>query len=353
MKKAGIKGRGVAANPMHRYAKVVKERAIEAGENEVPKMETSLSAEMSRTLISYNRSPDIPFDRSINPYRGCEHGCVYCFARPTHAFLDLSPGLDFETRLFYKPNAVELLRHELAHPRYQCAPIAVGANTDAYQPVERKLRITRSILEVLNECQHPFVIVTKSALIERDVDILQQAAKQHRAAVAVSVTTLDHALSRKLEPRAATPTRRLQTITALAEAGIPVMVMLAPIIPVLTDQYIERILGAARDAGATASGYVVLRLPHELSTLFSDWLHIHFPLSAQRVLKHLHEIHGGSIYQAEFGTRLRGQGVFAELIRQRFQKASKRLGFRPLPELNCDAFEAHRVGGAGEQLSLF
>jgi DNA repair photolyase len=347
------KGSGATVSPPNRFAAHHAE-AVDDGwgslDEPVPVRETTLSVDSSRSIIAYNQSPDVGFDRSINPYKGCEHGCVYCFARPTHAYLDLSPGLDFETRLFYKPDAPELLRQELGRPRYQCAPITVGINTDAYQPAERRLQLTRAILEVLVEHRHPFTIVTKSALVERDLDLIAPAAAEGRAAVCVSVTTLDRNLSRRIEPRAAAPQRRLETIRTLTEAGIPVSVLVAPIIPVLTDPELERILEQSCAAGAQSAGYVLLRLPHELKALFIDWLRQHEPLKAEHVMNRVRETRGGKEYDARFGVRMRGTGTYAELIQRRFELAKKRFGFGAHTELDSSQFTRPNSEG---QLTLF
>jgi DNA repair photolyase len=287
---------------------------------------TQVSDEQARTILTRNASPDLPFGVSLNPYRGCEHGCIYCFARPTHSYLGLSPGLDFESRIYAKVNAPELLRRELARPSYVAEPIALGVNTDAYQPCERERQLTRRVLEVLRECDHPVALITKSSLIERDIDILAPMAARRLAAVAVTVTTLDPAIARTLEPRAAAPARRLRTIRALTEAGIPVGVSIAPIIPFVTEPEIEQLLEAVRDAGAIHAHYVVLRLPWEVSPLFQQWLEAHFPERAQRVMNRVREMRGGKDYDSSFGARMRGEGVWADLIHQRFDKAVHRLG---------------------------
>jgi DNA repair photolyase len=288
----------------------------------------------SRSVIVRNTSPDIPFDRSINPYRGCEHGCVYCYARPTHAYLGLSPGLDFETKLLAKLDAASLLERELARPGYACQPIALGTNTDPYQPVERRLRITRGVLEVLARCRHPLTVVTKSAAVVRDLYLLGPMARHDLARVAISVTTLDGELARRLEPRAAAPGRRLQAISELSEAGVPTAVMVAPIIPALTDHEIERIMEAAAGAGATSAGYVLLRLPHEVKELFAGWLEAHAPGRAEHVLSLVRQCRGGRLYDATFGRRMRGEGAYAQLIEGRFAAARQRFGLagatRPL-----------------------
>ena len=346
------KGRGATLNPANRYADTAREDIDDGWGNldaPLPAPATTLSIDTSRTVIAYNDSPDVGFDRSINPYRGCEHGCAYCFARPTHAWLGLSPGLDFETKLFYKPDAPAQLKRELAARGYHCAPIAVGINTDAYQPSERKLGLTRAILEVLAEARHPFSIVTKSALIERDIDLIAPAAARRQASVCVSLTTLDGALARRLEPRATAPARRLETIRALSEAGIPVTVLVAPLIPVLTDAELETLLDAARGSGACAAGYILLRLPHELKAMFRDWLHTHAPLQAGHVMNRLRDCRGGKDYDARFGARMRGTGVYAELLRKRFRLAHARLGYTDSPDLDCSQFTPPGEG----QLRLF
>ncbi len=348
------RGRGARSNPDNRYATHDHE-IVDDGwgslELEPPPLRTTLTKDASRTVISYNQSPDVGFDRSINPYRGCEHGCVYCFARPTHAYLGLSPGLDFESRLFYKPDAAELLRKELTARAYRCAPIAVGINTDAYQPVERRLGITRAVLEVLQECRHPFTLVTKSCLVERDIDILAAMARSRLVQVMVSITTLRHALARRMEPRATAPVRRLQTIARLQEAGIPVGVLVAPLIPVLSDDEMETILTRARGAGAGSAGYVLLRLPHEVKDLFREWLAEHEPTKAAHVMQRIRDSRGGKDYDAEFGARMRGSGIYADLLEQRFQLAYQRLGFQAPPPLETRHFQAPRLDKA--QMDLF
>ncbi len=317
-----------------------------------PALATVVGIDASRTVIARNASPDVPFDRSINPYRGCEHGCVYCFARPSHAYLGLSPGLDFETRIFAKPEAAKRLTAELAKPSYAPATIAMGTNTDPYQPVERRMRITRSILEVLSEARHPVAIVTKSNLVLRDLDILAPMAEARLARVLVSVTTLDPALARKLEPRAARPTLRLDTIRRLADAGVPTGVLAAPMIPALNDDELEAILEAAARAGGTSAGYILLRLPLEIKALFIEWLEAHFPDRKKRVLALLREARGGKLYDPSFGTRMTGEGVYAQLLARRFELASQRLGLKGKAwDLDTSQFEKPRPGG--EQLALF
>jgi DNA repair photolyase len=347
------RGRGAVVSPDNRYSATSCEALDDGwGSLDAPlePLKTTLTVDTSRTVISYNDSPDVGFDRSINPYRGCEHGCVYCFARPSHAWLGLSPGLDFESRLFYKPEAAEQLKRELAARGYAPAPIAVGINTDGWQPVERKLRITRRILEVLVEAKHPFSIVTKSALIERDLDLLQPAARDRLVSVAVSITTLDRKLARVMEPRATAPQRRLEVIRNLSAAGVPVSVLVAPLIPVLTDGEMETILAAARAAGAQAAGYVLLRLPHELKEMFESWLHAHRPDMARHVLNRLRDMRGGELYDSRFGKRMRGRGEYAELLAKRFEIAERRLGFGDFPALDVSQFRAPRLA---PQLDLF
>jgi len=328
------RGRGATFNPQNRFRREGRE-AYDDGwpapaEAEMPdaepaRLRTTVTIQPARTLIAHNASPDIPFTQSINPYQGCEHGCIYCYARPTHAYHDLSPGLDFETRLFAKPNAPTLLRAELAKRGYRCDPIALGTNTDPYQPIEREWRITRGILEVLAEHEHPFTIVTKSALVERDLDLIAPMAAKNMARVYISITTLDKELARSLEPRAATPPRRLQAILALSGAGVPVGVLAAPVIPQLNDRDLEGILEAAAANGARHAGWIMLRLPLEVAPLFRDWLDAHYPLRAEHVMSVLRQLRGGRDYDARFGARMRGTGPFAELIEKRFALACRRL----------------------------
>jgi DNA repair photolyase len=347
------RGRGATFSPDNRYSAHTQEALDDGwGSLDAPlePLRTTFTVDSSRTVISYNDSPDVGFDRSINPYRGCEHGCVYCFARPSHAWLGLSPGLDFESRLFHKPDAPELLRHELAARVYRPAPIAVGINTDAYQPGERKFKITRRILELLVECRHPFSIVTKSALIERDLDLLQAAAARKLVSVAVSITTLDRTLARRMEPRAAAPQRRLEVIRSLSAAGLPVSVLVAPLIPVLTDGELEHILEAAHAAGARAAGYVLLRLPHELKELFEAWLAAHEPGKAAHVMNRIRDMRGGKDYDSRFGVRMRGTGDYADLIAKRFDIAHRKFGFSDFPPLDESQFRPPRIT---PQLELF
>ena len=330
------KGRGATSNLQGRFERDERSRVDDGwqplvgqldADDAPPRLQTSVSIERARSILSHNQSPDIPFSVSLNPYRGCEHGCVYCFARPTHAYLELSPGLDFETKLFAKTNAAEVLHETLAKPGYRCEAIALGVNTDAYQPIERELRITRDVLQVLHDCDHPVGLITKSSLIERDIDLLAPMAAKNLVVGVVTIWRLDWDLARKLEPRAATPSRRLRTIRTLAEAGIPVGVSVAPMIPFVTDDHMEQILEASREAGATYASYIVLRLPNELNAVFQDWLMAHFPDRAQRVMNRLRDLHGGQDYKADFSTRMRGTGIWADLLRQRFYKAADKLGF--------------------------
>ncbi|MCU0938014.1 MAG: PA0069 family radical SAM protein [Burkholderiaceae bacterium] len=357
------KGRGAVSNIAHRFESVdrtldgdaldaARLAAAADGDDALPLLPTEVMQERVKSLLAYNDSPDIPFDRSINPYRGCEHGCIYCYARPTHSYLNLSPGLDFETKLVAKINAVQQLQSELAAPSYRPAVINVGSATDAYQPIERDLRLTRGIVEVLVKARHPFSIVTKSSLVERDLDLLRTACADQTAAVFISLTTLDPALSRLLEPRAASPARRLRTIETLAAAGVPVHVNVAPVIPFITEPELERILKAARDAGAGCAHYTVLRLPWEVSPLFQEWLAAHFPERAQRVMNRVREMRGGREYDASFASRMKGEGTWAALVRQRFDKAAARLGFvQAARPLRTDLFEPPRPDSP--QLGLF
>lgn len=337
------KGRGTATNRSGRF-EAVSSHLVDDGwgtspDEDMPPLRTTLSTDTSRTVIAYNRSPDLGFDRSINPYRGCEHGCVYCFARPTHAYLGLSPGLDFESRLFIKPDAAAILRRELAKPNYRPRPIALGTNTDPYQPTEQRLAITRSILEVLLQHSHPVTITTKSARLVRDLDLLSALAAQNLVSVAISVTTLDAGLARKLEPRAATPARRLKALADLSAAAIPTAVMVAPVIPALTDHELEAILESAAGAGIAGAGYILLRLPLEIKQLFQEWLHHHTPGRAAHVLNAMRAMRGGSLYVQKFGERMRGRGPLADLLEQRFRLACKRLRLnQPRQPLATDLF---------------
>jgi DNA repair photolyase len=348
------KGRGAVSNPALRYAAThvdaFDDEWLREPDQPAP-LATVVRADPARTIISRNRSPDVPFEQSINPYRGCEHGCVYCFARPTHAYLDLSPGLDFETRLYYKENAAALLTAELARPGYVCKPITLGANTDPYQPIERRLRVTRSLLEVLAGCRHPLSIVTKGGLVLRDLDILSDMARTGLATVLVSITTLDDDTKRTLEPRAASPSRRLAVVRALADAGVPVGVLVAPIIPLITDHELEHILERAAEAGARSAGYVLLRLPLEIEDLFAEWLRAHAPGKAEHVMSLMRQMHGGRAYDSRFKVRQRGTGLYAELLAKRFEIASRRfdLGVRGRLTLDTRQFRPPSISG---QLAL-
>ena len=322
------RGRGAVTNESGRfetYSKVAFDDGWQSLE-ELPPFKTHVTEEHPRKIITRNESPDIGFDRSINPYRGCEHGCIYCFARPTHAYQGLSPGLDFESKLFAKPNAAELLRNELADPKYRPRMIAMGTNTDPYQPIEKKWCVTRGILEVLREAGHPVGIVTKSALVMRDIDILTEMAEKNLAKVALSITTLDPKLARAMEPRAPTPQRRLATVRALSNAGIPTAVMVAPIVPAINDSEIERILDAAKAAGAEDAGYVMLRMPLEIKDLFREWLREHFPGKEKHVISLVRDLHGGKDYDSSWGERQTGNGPYAWSIGRRFELACERLG---------------------------
>jgi len=335
------KGRGALSNPSNRF----EERQRQPWVDDLPREEdptgsdaTRFSADQSRSVISVNDSPDIPFDQSINPYRGCEHGCIYCYARPSHAHLGFSPGKDFETEIVYKPDAASLLERELGRPGYRCQPLALGANTDAYQPVERRLRITRHVIEVLCNSRHPLLITTKSALVERDLDLLGQMATQQLVQVQISVSTLDARLARRLEPRAASPLRRIETLKRLSDAGIPTAVLVAPVIPGLTEHELERILKIARSAGAASASYVLLRLPLEVQILFQEWLEAHAPDRAERILGLVRDMRSGDLNDARFHYRMRGTGPVADMIRQRFALAHEREGYSQPPGLRCDEF---------------
>ncbi len=347
------RGRGAGLNPTGRFETLQRETVDDGWQTweELPPFKTEVQVEKPRTAITRNESPDLSFDRSINPYRGCEHGCIYCFARPTHAYMGLSAGLDFETKLFAKPDAAKLLERELAKPGYKVRVIAIGTNTDPYQPIEKEWRIMRGILEVLNKANHPVSIVTKSAMILRDLDILQEMAGKNLVRVGISVTTLDRKLARTMEPRAATPRRRLETIHTLAEAGIQTAVMAAPLIPALNDHELERILESAKAAGAAEASYVILRLPLEVSPLFRDWLLQHYPDRYRHVMSLVRSMRGGKDYDAEFGKRMKGAGPYAWQIARRFEMAARRFGLtrRSVP-LRDDLFVP--PDGSGVQLSL-
>jgi len=351
-----IKGRGAASNPEGRFESAKLEAFDDGWEREeesAPHPATTVTDEHARSIISRNDSPDIPFEQSINPYRGCEHGCVYCYARPSHAYLNLSPGLDFETKLFAKTNAVELLRAELGKRSYRVSPINLGANTDPYQPIERRYQITRQLLQVMLECRHPVTVISKNALIERDLDLLAALARENLVYAFVSITSLDNKLSAKLEPRASAPHRRIAALQALADAGVPCGVMVAPIIPMLTDRWFETILEQAREAGARMAGYTILRLPWELKDLVREWLELHFPERAEHVLSLVRQMRGGRDNDPRFGSRMRGEGEFAELIRQRFMLTTKRLGFGRGRDVRLDSSRFTPPRAATPQGELF
>jgi DNA repair photolyase len=350
------KGRGAASNESGRFEsekRVAFDDGWGSAEDVPERVATTLSVDATRTIIARNDSPDIGFDRSINPYRGCEHGCVYCYARPSHAYLGLSPGLDFETRIFYKPQAAALLAAELRKKGYACRPIALGSNTDPYQPAERRLGITRGILEVLRDFRHPVTIVSKSALIQRDVDILADMARERLAVVTISVTTLDRELARQMEPRAATPERRLETIAALAAAGVPTGVLSAPMIPALNDSEMEDILARAYEAGARVAGYTLLRLPLELKGLFKEWLEAHAPNKAAHVLSLVAQCHGGRIYDSTWSKRMTGGGPYAAMLAARFDRACRRLGYKARSTDALDNTRFRPPPQKGDQLALF
>lgn len=349
-----LRARGVASNRAGRFEATSRVAADDGWD--IPEAErlvrTEVRLERPRSALTFNRSPDLPFDRSVNPYRGCEHGCVYCFARPSHAFLNLSPGLDFEKRIIARPGIGEVLARELSARAYRVAPVAIGTNTDPYQPCEAEHRVMREVLEVLHAFNHPVAITTKGTLIERDIDILGPMARAGLVRVGISVTSLNPAIARRMEPRAATPARRLQVIRRLAEAGCPVRVMLAPVVPGLTDSEIEPILQAARDAGARAASWIMLRLPGEVAPLFRDWLASDFPDRASKVMARVRDVHGGRDYDPAWGKRMRGEGLWSNLIGRRFNVAAARLGLEAAqPPLRCDLFA--RPAKAGDQLSLF
>jgi len=360
------KGRGAVTNLQGRYEVDQREvvddgwvaSADEDDSGERPALRTQVFEERAKSILTRNASPDIPFNVSLNPYRGCEHGCIYCFARPTHAYLGLSPGLDFESRIYAKVNAPELLAHELSKKNYVPEPIALGVNTDAWQPVERDLRLTRRVVEVLHERQHAFAAITKSSLIERDLDLLVPMAERGQVMAAITITTLDADIARTLEPRAATPARRLRTIRTLADAGVPVGVSIAPIIPFVTEPDMERVLEACAQAGATSASYIVLRLPWEVAPLFKDWLAAHFPDRADRVMSRVRDMRGGKDYDSSFATRMKGEGLWADMMKQRFANATRRLGLnaRQRGILDMSLFqrmEPQRPRADDAQLDLF
>ncbi len=341
------KGRGATFDPDNRFAPTRVE-AVDDGwwQEDVPeRLATEITEEHARSALSWNRSPDLPFDRSLNPYRGCEHGCIYCYARPSHAYWDLSPGLDFETRLIARQGLVERLEEELAHPGYECRPINLAGNTDAYQPLEAERGTTRRLLALLLDCRHPVTLVTKGALVLRDLDLLAELAERRLVRVLVSLTSLDADLKRSLEPRAAAPTTRLRMIERLTQAGVPTGVLVSPVIPGLTDHELERLLAAAREAGAVDARWMLLRLPREVAPLFEDWLAQHHPARAAKVMSLIRQCRGGHDYDSRFGHRMRGQGVFADLLDQRFRRSYRRLGFPSLPTLDTAAFRPPRRQG--------
>ncbi len=355
-----IKGRGTATRMAHRFEKDVRSAwddgwgtLQEDASGEAPRLETEVTMEDARSAIVGNDSPDIFFDYSINPYRGCEHGCVYCYARPTHSYLNLSPGLDFETKIIAKRNIAEVLRADLRKRSYVPRLLNIGSATDCYQPAERELRLTRSIIEVMQEVRHPFSLITKSSGVERDLDLLAPLAADKLAAAYVTITTLDGELARKLEPRAAAPHRRLRTIRTLAEHGIPVGVSVAPQIPFVNDD-MEHVLEAAWEAGARSAFYTVIRLPWEVAPIFKEWLELHYPQRAARIMARIHEMRGGKDYDSDFASRMKGHGLWAELIKQRFEKACHRIGFnRQRIELDMSQFRPPAAAGAEGQGSLF
>jgi len=343
-----MKTRGAISNPHNRFHHQRNEY-FEALEREP---ETQCFVDNARTIISKNQSPDLPFHQSINPYKGCERGCIYCFARPTHAYLDLSPGLDFETKIFAKTNAAELLEAELGRRNYRCQTIALGSNTDPYQPQEKKRRITRSLLKTALRFKQPIGLITKSGLVKRDIDILSQMADLGLIQVMVSVTTLDREIKRKLEPRAPNPSVRLGAVEALSKANIPVGVLVAPIIPRINDHELEAIMKASANSGALSASYVMLRLPHELKQLFKEWLQWHYPMRAEHVLSIMRQSHAGREYNPKFGLRMRGSGPFANMIEKRFNNAKRKHGLdKPMLDLNCDSFAI--PAKAGDQMALF
>jgi DNA repair photolyase len=350
-----IRGRGARSNATGRYESQVRE-AFDDGWNlddEAPEqLATTVSPEKAKVIITRNDSPDIGFSASINPYRGCEHGCIYCYARPAHAYMGLSPGLDFETKLFFKPHAAELLEKELSRPRYAPEVIHVGGNTDPYQPQERRLRITRGLIETLSRFNHPFSIITKSALIQRDLDLLAPMAAKNLVRVAISITSVDRKLARSMEPRAATPERRLAAVKALSDAGVPVIVMFAPAIPALNDHEMEAVLERAAEAGARGAGLVSLRLPREIADLFQEWLATDQPDRARHVMSLVRQMHGGKTYDSQWGKRMKGEGPIAALMSRRFKIAKARLGLdAPLPDLDLSQFRIPPASGG--QIDLF
>ena len=355
VKRPPPRGRGAHSNASGRYERFTRVDMDDGWtlEDPVPeKLTTQVFRDASRTAITRNQSPDVPFDRSVNPYRGCEHGCVYCFARPSHAYLGLSPGIDFESKLYFKPDAAKLLERELRHPDYVCDTMALGTNTDPYQPIEKKYQVTRQVLKVLAAFRHPVGIVTKSPLIVRDIDILGPMAERGLAKIAISVTTLDRKLARTMEPRAATPQRRLDAITLLTKAGIPTSIFMAPMIPALNDAEIERLLAKGADAGATGAGYVLLRMPLEIKGLFAEWLEANYPDRAGRVLSLMRQMRGGKDYDAQWAKRMSGTGPYAKLISRRFRLAAERFGLKKVSH-PLDTSQFKPPPALGDQLGLF
>lgn len=354
-KRHSHKARGALSNPGGRFERF-KHEIVDDGwhhldDDNISPLQRMVQEDRAKTIINYNQSPDIPFDRSINPYRGCEHGCIYCYARPTHSYLDLSPGLDFETKLFYKADAITKLEYELSKPGYRCRPIALGINTDAYQPVERELKLTRRLLKTLLYYRHPVMLITKSELILRDLDILEDMAARRLVSVAISITSMQQKIKNTLEPRAASPAKRLHTIQSLAAAGIATGVMVAPVIPAITDHEMETILDQAYTAGAGFAGYVLLRLPHELKNVFQEWLQVHYPDRSEHVLSLLRQSYGNKLYSSEWGLRGRGEGPYADILAQRFEKSCERIGYASHCSIELDT-SSFRVPGKQEQLSL-
>jgi DNA repair photolyase len=353
-----IKGRGAASNPEGRFESVRRQAEDDGWQSALldeatPRPRTEVTEERARSVISRNDSPDIGFDQAINPYRGCEHGCIYCYARPSHGYLNLSPGLDFETRLRAKTNLAQVLRAELGKRGYVPSPINIGSNTDPYQPVEKRWRLTRAALELLAECRHPCTIVTKNALVERDLDLLADMARDNLVQVFISVNSLDNHLAARLEPRASAPHRRIQAIGALAAAGVPVGVLVAPIIPALNDRDLEAVLEQAHAAGARCAGYTVVRLPYELKALFREWLALHAPQRAAHVMSLIQQMNGGRDYDSDFRTRMRGQGVFAQLLKRRFEVACRKHGYGRARELKLDTSRFVAPREPSPQGSLF
>jgi DNA repair photolyase len=350
------KGRGAGINPEGRFENTEREAFDDGWSNEereeLPPLKTQVTIEHAKSIISHNDSPDVGFSQSLNPYAGCEHGCCYCFARPSHAYRNLSPGIDFETRIFAKVNAAELLRKELSRPGYKCEELVIGVNTDAYQPIEREFKITRSVLEVCAEFNQPVALITKNATIERDIDILAPMAKKNLVAVSISCNNLDHEIARRLEPRCVAPRRRLQVMKNLSDAGIPVRVLMAPVIPFLTDDQIEPVLEAAWEHGARRAGYVLLRLPWEVKDIFRDWLERNYPLKAKHVMSRVHEMRAGRDNDPCFGSRMSGTGLLADLLEKRFDIACKRIGFNAGRETDFDT-TLFAVPDDGQQGRLF